>query len=513
MSKDLRINESVLSKSFKSEISRSMSIPSNFPAAERVVSESARVELSSVDLENAYVVVNGVIRTTIYYASIDDPADVRSLRRNFEFKERISVSSARRGLDLDAEILIADMKFSLRNNRIINLTFIIISDLAISRRDRVAFIDEREDMALRRREMRVQRSFRESNFKRILQDTVRLPTTASDIRRVVDIDTSIQVTEISTGYDTIRVRGIVKTDLLYINSSGQVEYSDFMYSFNETFAFRGVNPNMDAFVEFNIIDESASRVDSRRVKLRTELIFHILVLEEDIIDIPTDILKPDAVFPVRRPVIVEQVVAEQRSRISARNRVTLQEGKADVDKVISANGIIRGGSTVVSVENRGVAVSGVIDANVIYVGDLPQQPVFHTSATITFDSFINIPEVRAGMQAYSEISINRITATRISNRVIEVRAVVNIDLLVTERVQVPVVTGITDKPARRPVAKERPIHRPAREETVEYTVRSGDTLYRIAQHYSVTVESIIALNPSIDPNNLQVGQRLLIPKR
>ena len=44
-----------------------------------------------------------------------------------------------------------------------------------------------------------------------------------------------------------------------------------------------------------------------------------------------------------------------------------------------------------------------------------------------------------------------------------------------------------------------------------YIIKAGDMLYRIAQAYNVSVESIIRVNPSVDPNYLRVGQRICIP--
>lgn len=44
-----------------------------------------------------------------------------------------------------------------------------------------------------------------------------------------------------------------------------------------------------------------------------------------------------------------------------------------------------------------------------------------------------------------------------------------------------------------------------------YVVRQGDTLYSIAMRYNVTVASLIAANPGIDPNNLQIGQVICVP--
>jgi LysM repeat protein len=44
-----------------------------------------------------------------------------------------------------------------------------------------------------------------------------------------------------------------------------------------------------------------------------------------------------------------------------------------------------------------------------------------------------------------------------------------------------------------------------------YTIRPGDTLYRLAQSHGTTVEAIISANPGINPNALRVGQVLCLP--
>ncbi len=44
-----------------------------------------------------------------------------------------------------------------------------------------------------------------------------------------------------------------------------------------------------------------------------------------------------------------------------------------------------------------------------------------------------------------------------------------------------------------------------------YVVRAGDTLFRIAQQLNVDAEEILALNPTLNPNLLRVGQELRVP--
>ena len=44
-----------------------------------------------------------------------------------------------------------------------------------------------------------------------------------------------------------------------------------------------------------------------------------------------------------------------------------------------------------------------------------------------------------------------------------------------------------------------------------HIIRSGDTLYKLAQEYNVSIESIIEANPGINPNMLIIGKVICIP--
>jgi len=57
--------------------------------------------------------------------------------------------------------------------------------------------------------------------------------------------------------------------------------------------------------------------------------------------------------------------------------------------------------------------------------------------------------------------------------------------------------SVATQPARR--------HRPAPK---AYVVKAGDTLSVIADRTGVSLDEIMRLNPSVDPNALQTGQRL-----
>lgn len=48
--------------------------------------------------------------------------------------------------------------------------------------------------------------------------------------------------------------------------------------------------------------------------------------------------------------------------------------------------------------------------------------------------------------------------------------------------------------------------------TYPYTIKSGDSLWTIAQRFNTTIQEIIALNPMLEEYNLNIGQVICIPQ-
>jgi LysM repeat protein len=44
-----------------------------------------------------------------------------------------------------------------------------------------------------------------------------------------------------------------------------------------------------------------------------------------------------------------------------------------------------------------------------------------------------------------------------------------------------------------------------------YTIRAGDTYFSLARRFGISVEALIAANPGVDPDRLQIGQQICIP--
>ena len=45
-----------------------------------------------------------------------------------------------------------------------------------------------------------------------------------------------------------------------------------------------------------------------------------------------------------------------------------------------------------------------------------------------------------------------------------------------------------------------------------YVIQPGDTLWSLGQRYGFSTRAMLDANPGVDPNNLQIGQRVNIPR-
>ena len=44
-----------------------------------------------------------------------------------------------------------------------------------------------------------------------------------------------------------------------------------------------------------------------------------------------------------------------------------------------------------------------------------------------------------------------------------------------------------------------------------YTIKAGDTFFKIAEGYNTTINNLIAANPNVNYNNLIIGEKIVVP--
>lgn len=324
----------------------------------------------------------------------------------------------------------------------------------------------------------------------VIRDVV-FPRPARKIKNIVATIRDITATVIE---NKVVVEAVLHKQIFFVGEDDIV----FEVSVDEKFtqfvdvpgAFPGANVQVHPRVEFvDIVIDPYDRTRGRQtavidifVKV-TETVQVEVVIDIKDVKVKKELLKVAQVVGegTRQHTIVQMLTAPAPARKIAGPPITRFE---DVTARV--------------IENK-VIVEGILVKQVFIVreGDFPDVLEFEVRERFTV--FIDIPGARPGHVAqvyprveFVDFEIDTYDRTRIRQTV-----VIAVFVKVTEFVQLEVVIECPVKPIPT---------------VTVYIVQKGDTLFKIAQRFGVTVEDILRANPEIkDPNLIFPGQKILIP--
>jgi len=294
-----------------------------------------------------------------------------------------------------------------------------------------------------------------------------------------------------------------------------VHFLEDTFTFSETVDVPGAEEGMSAHTNLTIqkisydviFDENG---DILTVEIDVILRMFVKVTEPKQVTVVTDIIS-DQVELERELLRVEDVVGEDTVHETTTQRLLIPEIKPPAQRIIEAQARIV--ERDVTIEPGGVLLDMVIEGSIVYVGAVvdtePQQPVHFYESTFPYDNFIDIPGAEPGMNTHVEVEVTKSSAELVNlneagnTRQVDITVVIRKFAKVTEFRQLEIVTDLI-------------IVSPAADgecppSYVVYVVQAGDTLYKISRRYRTTVDALIQANPDINPNNLQIGQKICVP--
>ncbi|MGQ9513059.1 LysM peptidoglycan-binding domain-containing protein [Thermodesulfitimonas sp.] len=236
---------------------------------------------------------------------------------------------------------------------------------------------------------------------------------------------------------------------------------------------------------------------SRVLDVEVLISCRILVVEPRQLDVVTAVT--GAAVVEKAKLRVEAVVSENSTTVLCTEVPALPPADPPVARILTTEPL---SVTVVAAEviDDAVATRGRASVRVIYVAATPVEGVYAADAQLDFTARVSVRGAKPGYGVHVSPAIDY-AVVRVKESGIVVDAAVTVPVKVTETVQQEVITCV-----------KLPENFPAPPVTlVQHTVTPGDTFYNLAERYGTTVEAIMAANPGVDPDHLQVGQVVNIP--
>jgi LysM repeat protein len=150
-------------------------------------------------------------------------------------------------------------------------------------------------------------------------------------------------------------------------------------------------------------------------------------------------------------------------------------------------------------------VEGVVNCCVMYSPISEEGGVESYTEEIPFKSVVDMPGSKIDMNSEVNANVEHVSYEKTSPREVDLKVIVECNTKVFSRSTVDIVKAVEEMDISENI-KNMP-------SLTVYTVQQNDTLWKIAKRYSTTIEDIAKINEIQDPDSIDVGAKLLIPKK
>ncbi|WP_408955239.1 SPOCS domain-containing protein [Natroniella sp. ANB-PHB2] len=499
----------------RESITREVEIPvDQKPDIERILEVDTSIRNVTTEAEDGGAVLEGVIDVGVIYvadAPEEDPQQpVHYFEGTIEFTNFIDIPEAEEGMAAFGDVNIIRATYDFVDERTVEVTVVIRKFAKVTDLRQITIVTDvkgiKEDL-IERELLRIESVIAEDLEQIIVRGTLDVPPEKPPVERVLKVDLDlVDEIQVDVTDDGVIVDGTFEGGIVYVSTEEDqsVHFAEGVIEFSEVIDLPGVEPDMAAFVDIFLKRfDFRLRNEGTVVEVEALVEFFTKVTQPKQIKVITDILD-DRVEIEEELLRVEEVIGEDTVVDTVTEQLIVPNGKPDIERVLEANAQLR--DPMGRVEDGGVAIEATIQGKVLYVADLEEQPVHFFKDDFDFTNFVGIPGAEVGMSSYIDVRLKRVRATQLNQRTVEMTATLVKFAKVTDFRQITIVTDLV---VVSPIVDDPVCDRPSR---VVYVVQPGDTLYKIAKRYRSTVAAIVDANDIVNPDQLQVGQKLVIPK-
>ena len=299
-------------------------------------------------------------------------------------------------------------------------------------------------MVLRRERLKLFEVVGERVATVTLRSVQSVPSGKPDVQKILSI---VNVTVSATGTplpNKVIVEGTATVQTIYVAALPEqpVHHMEHTISFLQFVDVPGTQPGMTVIVRPRVTFSDIVIRNPREVEI--ELIIELFVKVTQLVqlDVVTDVMFKSIPVKVEKNLVrVERVVGENTSQVILSNTLSVPTGKPPVLKIL---GIIS--TEVLPTEVRVipdlVIVQGQIRTQILYVANLPDQPVHQMHQTVNFLASIRIPGAMPGLMVELFPTVEFAQATVVDPMTIMQDLVISIFAKVTEIQQMRVVTDV-----------------------------------------------------------------------
>ena len=496
--KSICINRIVTQKIENFILEEDTIIPDIKPDILKAVSTSGNVCIYRKEVLDGKIKLDGNVNVYLIYLADSETDNIRGINTNIDFKQIIECKDALNGMNVNEKVTIKSIECKVLNGRKVSLSIQLEAEVILYANEDLDIVNDVQnikDIQEIRKNIRFNSVVGSNSTKTYAKETIKIDS-GDNLAEILRVDFNIINKDSKMSYNKILAKADADVKIMYITEDNRIRNIEekipimgFVEMLNVSendicdtkYTIRNilVKPNSEEehsiYVEIEL-DVSCNAIREEEIEILEDLYSPSMNLEFNSRNILTMVDKKNRndVYEIREKMQIQELVGEKIRDIRITpiiNSANISRGKIKYDGEVKVDFLIT--------SNNQTTVEGITIMYVMDYEEVIESSKIDTNVEIAMQDFV-IED--------SEVTLN-------INLSFEVSQYNQINMNVIENVS---------------LNEEKCIENPY--SMTIYFVKSGDSLWKIAKKYRSTIEDIMRLNEIEDPDKIDVGMQLFIPK-
>jgi len=452
------------------------------------------------------VMVSGVIHKQLFV--VDKGDVVRHVPEDVPFSVFVDIPGTTAAMDAQVDIRILDLDTEVvEGGQKVRQTIVLEIFVKVTTIQQIEVVLDvvGKDIIVKKELLKVDSVVGEDTAFFTLTPTATLPITAKKIFRIISSvrDVSAEVKE-----NTVIVKGVIHKQIFLVDEGDLVRHVAEDVPFTRTVDIPGARAGMDVQVRVRVRLEDFQLVDPPGRTLRQTLVVEAFVKVTEVLQLEVVVdVQGRGTEVIKKLLKVDSVVVDVRQKETLRSTVTLPQKPLKILEIVAS--IV---NLTAEARTDQVVVKGILHKQIFFVdeaGDLLR----HFREDVPFTFVKTARGARPGMNVQVRANIVGEIRTKLDGKELEQTAVIDIFAKVTRTVQLEVVVDVKRVGPKPPIPPKPPFPPKPQPIVKKYIVKKGDTLWKIAKRFGVSLDALIRANPQIkNPDLIFPGDVVFIPE-
>lgn len=500
----ISVNKLIAKKKELVFVEEDMIVPDSKPDILNGINVQGNICILKKDVMDGKLKIDGTINTYVMYLPDSKDDNLRALNCVMDFSQSISVLGITQNMMVVVNPVLKDLECKVINGRKISLKAGVEFDIKVYSNEEVEIINKinnMNDIQTLTGDFEVNALIGNGKTTVFAKDTVNIAP-ESEFAEILKVDLKLINKDIKLSYNKVLTKAEAKVDILYLTESNKIEKVTSSIPIVGFIDIQNINEENICDINYEIknILIKPDQTDDNSIYIELEIEPSCRAYERKKINLIQDLYSPTIPLEFsEKRIAIQNDIKESVKQISLKEQVNIpgvQDGKIiDVETQASLENI--------EITKSKITYRGNINLNLII--DNPNS-ITSRIAKIPFEVTVDNIEKSDNINVETEINILNSNFNINQGGILDANIELEIVTKTSKNVSMNIIDNIEVADNKLENTNED------YDSLILYIVKKGDTLWSIAKKFRSTVEELIRMNGIENENNINIGQKIYIPK-